>query len=115
MRYISLFAIIALTACATQSVGGLTRPTLITNPESYLATVGLNTHKKADAVNVVGPPHRQASAEGRDYWTYRLSDQGARARYTYIFEGDMLVDVRYNQDLGSFGYDGMTARKLQAR
>lgn len=115
MRYISLLAVMALTACATQSMGDLTRPGLMTNPEKYLQTVGLETHTKTDVLNVIGPPHRQASAEGRDYWTYQLSNEGARARYTYIFEGDTLVDVRYNQDMGSFGYDGMTASEQQAK
>jgi len=115
MRFLSVLMMLALTACATQPVGGLTRPGLMTNPETYLETVGLDTHTKADVLNTIGPPHRQASAEGQDYWTYQLSDDGARARYTYIFAGDALVDVRYNQDLGSFGYDGMTARDQQAK
>jgi len=115
MRFVPLLVIVVLTACATQQMGGLSRPTLMTNPERYLETVGLNTYTRSDVVNVIGPPHRQTSVEGRDYWTYQLSDQGARARYTYVFEGDILVDVRYNQDMGSFGYDGMTARKQQAK
>lgn len=113
----NLMIVIALTfaGCATQAVGGLSRPGLLTNPESYLETVGLDSHTKADVLNVVGTPTSSASAEGRDYWTYQLADDGARARYTYIFSGDTLVDVRYNQDKGSYGYDGMTAKRKQGR
>ena len=113
MRYLILALL--LVSCATQPMGGLTRPGLTTNPKTYLQTVGLDRYTKQDVVNIIGPPHRQATVDGLEYWTYQLSESGARARYTYIFDDAVLVDVRYNQDLGSYGYDGLTAKGIQSK
>lgn len=114
MRLLLIAAVSLAAGCAGQKMGGLSQPGTFTSPPKYLETVGLETHTKDDVLRVLGPPDSQTEHDDRDMWTYLLSGDGARHRYTYIFKGDSLYNVQYNESGLSGPYSGYTAREAQS-
>lgn len=106
-----LFVATLLSGCASQQAGGLGKPTIYTSPPKYLETVGLNEFTKDEVLAEVGVPDKKQTLRGQDHWSYELGESAGERTYTYIFEDDELVNVRYN-DQGP--YNGTTAREAQA-
>jgi hypothetical protein len=73
-------------------------PTSVTLPKRWLRTVPLGT-ARADVAAVMGLPAKQMELGGQTLWQYeRRSESGGFEmveNYTFVFEGDKLVDVRY--------------------
>lgn len=115
MRTTPILAALLLVGCAAgHEKGGLSEPGLMTDPRSYLATVGLETHTRDDVLRVLGPPDKTIDSGGRTMWTYFLSEDGARRRYVYIFDGDQLYNVQYEESGLTGPLDGLTAREVQS-
>ncbi len=80
-------------------------PTSMTLPKRWLRTVPLGT-TQADVASVMGLPVKQAELAGQTLWQYELRSESSIGgpfsgsvemveTYTFVFEGDRLVDVRY--------------------
>ena len=112
MKAIAICLILVLVGCASQSKGGLGKPSIFSSPVTYMETVGLGMYTRDDVMNVMGNPHTVSNLHGNEYWGYFLGQDYGERTYTYIFDGDLLVDVRYN-DNGP--YNGMTAKQRQGK
>ena len=112
-HYATIAAAALLVACATFEPGHLVKPTLTTHPGNYLETVGVEQHSKSDVMSRFGPPSQTIESEGMEHWSYRLSEGGARRTFIYVFDGDVLHDVRYQESGLTGPYDGMSARDVQ--
>lgn len=112
-HYTVIAAAVLLVACATFDPGHLVKPTLTTHPGNYLETVGLDRHSQSDVLSRFGPPDQTTEAADMEFWSYRLSDGGARRTFVYVFDGDVLHDVRYQESGLPGPYDGMSARDVQ--
>ena len=110
MKAIVFVLIFFLMGCASQSQGGLGKPSIFSSPVSYMETIGLGVYTREDVMRVLGNPHNVTDMGDKEYWGYFMGQDYGERTYTYIFQGDLLVNVRYN-DNGP--YNGLTARKSQ--
>lgn len=109
MRSIFFLLIATLFGCA--AAGGL-KPTIFTAPPSYLDTFPLGTVSETELISKVGPPDKTIEIGGRRALAYQLGEGYGIRTYTYIFEGDVVVDVLYND---SGPYNGITAKGRQGK
>ena len=103
-------------AAKDKSEHGVYRPTLSTNPKSYLKKFQLNVTTTDEIVQYVGTPDKTMSLSGSDFLTYNISpNKGGVIEYTFEIKEGVVVNVTY---LNSGNFFGVTqresAKKLQS-
>ena len=112
-------ALFAGTAFAKdRSENGVYRPTLSTNPKSYLKAFNLNKATSEEVIQYVGSPDKTHSLAGSDFITYNIaprSNSNGIIEYTFEIKDGVVVNVTY---LNSGNFFGVTqresAKQLQA-
>jgi hypothetical protein len=122
MKKIALFLVLIFIGvydvnAADASPNGAYRPTLSTNPRSYLKKFPLNKVATDEIVQYVGTPDKSLSVAGSDYLTFNIESKSGSGviEYTYVIKDGVVVEVTY---LNSGNFFGVTQResaiKLQA-
>lgn len=94
--WIAVLLALSVAACATpRTESGFSKPTLWQSPKTYLSSVPLGISRN-EVVSQMGAPDRTAEVNGQSHWTYRLGSADSVRAYTYVFDGETLVDVVYN-------------------
>lgn len=101
----------SLSACATPSNSGVSKPTLFTGPLSYLSSFPLNRVSKNELVTNLGVPNNVQKLDDKEYLSYELGAGYGLKQYVYEITGDIITDVRYH-DQGP--YNGQSAKQRQA-
>ena len=99
-----------------KSEHGVYRPTLSTNPKSYLKNFALNVATTDEVVQYVGTPDKTMNLGGSDFLTYNIDpDDNGVIEYTFEVKEGVVVNVTY---LNSGNFFGVTqresAKKLQS-
>ncbi|WP_152984574.1 hypothetical protein [Stenotrophomonas terrae] len=116
-----LLALLMLTSGWVQakdkSENGVFRPTLSTNPKSYLREFPLAKVGGGEVIQYVGTPDKTFSLGGSDFITYNIATRSNSGIIEYTFEvkDGVVVNVTY---LNSGNFFGVTqresAKELQA-
>ncbi len=64
----------SLSACASTSEDGLSKPSIMTSPPSYLASVELGKKSVDDVIEVMGVPDKSKDIAGKSYLSYELGE-----------------------------------------
>ena len=99
-----------LVGCATSQF--ISKPTIFTNPLSYLNKVPLNTTTKDELINELGIPDKTTESGGKTYLAYELGKDFGKREFVYIISNDIVIDVTYH-DQGPF--NGASAKKRQMK
>lgn len=93
-----------------KSANGVFRPTLSTNPKSYLKKFPLNLATIDEIIQYVGTPDKTLSVGGSDFITYNIAPKTANGIIEYTFEvkDGVVVNVNY---LNSGNFFGITQRE----
>lgn len=94
-----------------KSVNGVFRPTLSTNPKSYLRDFKLNTATPDEVIQYVGTPDKTFSLGGSDFITYNIAakkEASGIIEYTFEVKDGVVVNVTY---LNSGNFFGVTQRE----
>lgn len=113
---ITLTFLFAVVSCAPQSPNGVSRPSISTNPRSYLRSFPLGKISEDEIMNYVGAPTRTAESGGKRYLTYDVatSHNSGVLEYTYVVQGGVVQDVTYTNAGNFFGaIQKESARSLQ--
>jgi len=101
-----------LPACTTsQSSTGIYRPTLATQPKTYLANFPLNKATEQEVIQAVGTPDKSYSDGETTYATIDIAPKQAShgvIEYTYEITNGVVTNVRY---LNSGNFFGVTQRE----
>jgi len=92
-------------SCAPQSSNGVSRPSISTNPRSYLRSFPLSKISEDEIIQYVGAPTRTLEAGGKRYLTYDVatSHNPGVLEYTYIVQNGLVQDVTYTNAGNFFG------------
>jgi hypothetical protein len=93
-----------------KSANGVFRPTLSTNPKSYLKKFPLNVAVVDEVIQYVGTPDKTLSLSGSDFITYNIAPKSANGiiEYTFEIKDGVVVNVTY---LNSGNFFGVTQRE----
>ena len=105
-----VIATILLSGCASVGPNGGGKPTIMTNPPSYLQSFPLNSMTQDQLIQDLGVPDKSIEIGDQLYLSYELGEGWGEREYIYVLEDDVVIDVRYN-DQGP--YNGSSARKIQ--
>lgn len=113
---IKFAAILLLAFAATGAIAkdasehGVYRPTLSTNPKSYLKKFSLNVATTDEVVQYLGTPDKTMSLSGSDFLTYSIAPKTATGviEYTFEIKDGVVVNVTY---LNSGNFFGVTQRE----
>jgi hypothetical protein len=99
-----------------KSEHGVYRPTLSTNPKSYLKKFELNVATTEEVIEYVGAPDKTLKVGESDFLTYNIDpDDTGVIEYTFEVKSGVVVNVTY---LNSGNFFGVTqresAKKLQS-
>jgi hypothetical protein len=100
-----------LSGCASVGPNGSGKPTIMTNPPSYLQSFPLNSVTQDQLIQDLGVPDKSIKIGDQLYLSYELGEGWGEREYIYVLEDNVVIDVRYN-DQGP--YNGSSARKIQS-
>ena len=106
------FVIVAalIAGCASIGPNGSGKPTVMTNPPSYLQSFPLNSVTQDQLIQDLGLPDKSIEIGDQLYLSYELGEGWGAREYIYVLENNVVTDVRYN-DQGP--YNGSSAKKMQ--
>jgi len=93
-----------------KSEHGVYRPTLMTNPKSYLKKFALGEATTDEVIQYLGTPDKTMSLAGSDYLTYSIAPKTSTGviEYTFEIKDGKVVNVTY---LNSGNFFGVTQRE----
>ncbi|WP_155903242.1 hypothetical protein [Marinobacter gelidimuriae] len=110
-RFLGLIiVVIILSGCASVGPNGSGKPTIMTNPPSYLQSFPLNSITQDQLIQDLGVPDKSIEIGDQLYLSYQLGEGWGEREYIYALEDNLVTDVRYN-DQGP--YNGSSARQIQ--
>ena len=101
-----------VSGCATPTKDGYSKPTIMTNPLSYLDRFPLGKVTKESLINNLGIPDKTSDLEGKTYYSYELGEGYGKRQYVYELTDGIVTDVRYH-DQGP--YNGSSAKQRQSK
>lgn len=105
-----LMASIILTGCASVGPHGSDKPTIMTNPPSYLESFPLNSVTQGQLVQDLGVPDKSINVGNQTLLSYEVGEGWGEREYIYVIEDDVVTDVRYN---AQGPYNGSSASEMQ--
>jgi hypothetical protein len=107
MKLISLVIPISLfvSACAPQSPNGVSRPSISSNPRTYLRSFPLGKISEDELLQYVGAPTRSHESGSKRFLTYDVATKHNPGvlEYTYVVQGGVVQDVTYTNAGNFFG------------
>lgn len=112
IRFLGLIiAGVLLSGCASVGPNGSGKPTIMTNPPSYLKSFQLNSVTQDKLIQDLGVPDKSIEIGDQVYLSYQLGEGWGEREYIYVLEENLVVDVRYN---AQGPYNGSSARMIQS-
>ncbi len=104
-----LLVVTSTALAANKSANGVFRPTLSTNPKSYLKKFPLDKVTAEEVIEYVGTPDKSMTRNGVEYLTVNIDpDQTGVIEYTFEVKDGLVVNVTY---LNSGNFFGVTQRE----
>lgn len=103
-------------SCAPQSAHGVSRPSISSNPRSYLRSFPLGKITEGEILQFVGSPTRTHESGNQRFLTYDVATKHNPGvlQYTYVIQGGVVQDVTYTNAGNFFGaIQKETASSLQ--
>lgn len=103
--FIALSTTLLIPSCAPQSANGVSRPSISTNPRSYLRSFPLRVTTENEVLSYVGAPTRTHEGGGNRYLTYDIATSHSPGvlEYTYVVQRGHVEDVTYTNAGNFFG------------
>jgi hypothetical protein len=114
MKKIAMIVVVMsllIAGCAATNKDGYSKPTIMTNPLSYLDSFPLGKVSKESVIGNLGIPDKTSEFEGKTYYSYELGEGYGKRQYVYELTNSIVTDVRYN-DQGP--YNGSSAKQRQS-
>ena len=99
-----------MTSCATPVADGYSKPTILTNPLSYLSKFPLGKVTKESLINNLGVPDETINLKGKTCCSYELGEGYGKRQFVYELTDGIVTDVHYH-DQGP--YNGSSAKRRQ--
>lgn len=109
---ITIMLAILISGCATPTKDGYSKPTIMTNPLSYLGSFPLGNVSKDSLISNLGIPDKTSELDGKTYYSYELGNGYGKRQYVYELTNGVVTDVRYH-DQGP--YNGSSAKQQQSK
>lgn len=108
--FVCIVLALVVYGCATPSMSGFSKPTILTNPLSYLDSFPLGLVTKDEIISNLGVPDKSSGLDGKTYLAYELGEGYGKRQYVFELSNGIVTDVRYH-DQGP--YNSSSAKKRQ--
>ena len=109
---VTLYFLVSGCLPSTPVKDGYSKPTIMSDPLSYLDSFPLGKVTKENLINNLGIPDKTSDLEGKIYYSYELGEGWGKRQYVYELTDGVVTDVRYH-DQGP--YNGSSAKQRQSK